>query len=69
MHVDVSNPSHPLIKSAQSSSDWFWFQYYTGAKVVFQKYNFGACLCQDVIPGIDKNGQCVAPPAGSKFKQ
>lgn len=63
MHVDVSNPNHPLVKSATSSSDWFWFQYYIGAKVAFQKYTFPACLCPDPYPGVDSNGQCIAPPS------
>jgi hypothetical protein len=48
------------IKKVETSSDWIPFQYQTGAKLVFQKYKFPACLCQDPIPSIDANGNCIA---------
>jgi hypothetical protein len=61
MHVDVSNPAHLLVRTVISSSDWFWFQYYTGAKIVIQRHTYPACLCPNYVPGVDENGQCIAP--------
>lgn len=51
-----------LIKSVQSSSDWFWYTYYAGEKIVYQKHHYPACLCQDVAPGLNADGQCTAKP-------
>jgi len=46
-----------------SSADWFKYEYDIGAKIVFQKYNFPACLCQDNDPELNSKGQCIANPS------
>jgi hypothetical protein len=48
-----------LIKSVVSSADWFWYEYYVGAKIVYQKHHFPTCLCQDSAPGLNADGQCT----------
>jgi hypothetical protein len=52
-----------LIESVVSSADWFKYEYDAGAKIVFQKHHFPACLCQDPAPGLNSNGQCTATPS------
>lgn len=57
MEVDTASMK---VTQIVSSADWFWYEYDIGAKIVFQKYHFPACLCQDSVPGLDSKGQCIA---------
>lgn len=57
LQVDVGQMK---LTKAVSSADWFWYEYYIGAKIVYQKYHFPACLCQDPVPGINSKGECSA---------
>lgn len=56
--VEVDVEQMKLTK-AVSSADWFWYEYYVGAKIEYQKYHFPPCSCPDPVPGFDA-WECVA---------
>lgn len=60
----IVDPNSGKVTKNMASADWFWYEYYIGAKIVYQKYHFPACLCQDPLPGVNSAGQCIANGAG-----